>query len=103
MVLLLRLLCFVLSILLSPGIVRSFFACGFTLQNVVPSPAATTLQATNDDDDLVAKRIIVSGDVQGGYYRACVINEVSTLLLVCMTNARAACPSTPTESVVFFF
>lgn len=29
----------------------------------------------NDTDDLVAKRIVVSGDVDGGYVRACVINE----------------------------
>lgn len=28
-----------------------------------------------DDDELVAKRLIVSGDVQGGYVRACVLNE----------------------------
>ncbi|CAB9508579.1 expressed unknown protein [Seminavis robusta] len=27
------------------------------------------------DDDFVAKRIIVKGDVQGGYYRSCVLNE----------------------------
>jgi hypothetical protein len=34
---------------------------------------------TEDDDDpeeLVARRIIVKGDVQGGYYRSCVLNEV---------------------------
>jgi hypothetical protein len=30
------------------------------------------------DDDYVAKRIIVKGDVQGGYYRSCVLNEVRT-------------------------
>ncbi|KAL7571188.1 hypothetical protein ACA910_008850 [Epithemia clementina (nom. ined.)] len=28
-----------------------------------------------DDDDLIARRIIVEGDVQGGYYRSCVLNE----------------------------
>jgi acylphosphatase len=28
-----------------------------------------------DDDEIVARRIIVKGDVQGGYYRACVLNE----------------------------
>jgi hypothetical protein len=31
----------------------------------------------NDPSELVAKRITVVGDVQGGYYRACVKNEVS--------------------------
>jgi len=29
-------------------------------------------------DDLVACRITVTGDVNGGYYRACVLNEVGT-------------------------
>ena len=28
------------------------------------------------DDQLVACRIVVKGDVQGGYYRTCVFNEV---------------------------
>lgn len=28
-----------------------------------------------DEDELVAKRLVVSGDVQGGYVRACVVNE----------------------------
>jgi acylphosphatase len=50
---------------------------------------ATTLQfsqfslASNDSEDhnesisseIVARRIIVKGDVQGGYYRSCVLNE----------------------------
>ena len=29
----------------------------------------------NDPNEIVAKRIIVEGDVQGGYYRSCVRNE----------------------------
>lgn len=32
-----------------------------------------------EDADIVAKRITVKGDVQGGYYRSCVKNEVSDL------------------------
>lgn len=28
------------------------------------------------DSEIVARRIVVNGDVQGGYYRACVKNEV---------------------------
>ena len=27
-------------------------------------------------DEIIARRITVKGDVQGGYYRACVLNEV---------------------------
>lgn len=29
-----------------------------------------------DPSEVIAKRIVVTGDVQGGYYRACVKNEV---------------------------
>jgi hypothetical protein len=33
----------------------------------------------NDPNEIIARRIIVKGNVQGGYYRACVLNEVSVL------------------------
>ena len=43
----------------------------------------------DDDDDttttkneIVARRIIVQGDVQGGYYRSCVLNEVCSMQFV---------------------
>jgi len=29
----------------------------------------------NSPDDIIARRIIVEGDVEGGYYRSCVRNE----------------------------
>lgn len=32
---------------------------------------------SSEDADIVARRITVKGDVQGGYYRSCVANEVS--------------------------
>jgi acylphosphatase len=35
---------------------------------------------TNNDNgtqEIIARRIIVKGDVQGGYYRSCVLNEVN--------------------------
>mmetsp|Transcript_26876 Transcript_26876/g.50320 ORF Transcript_26876/g.50320 Transcript_26876/m.50320 type:complete len:173 (-) Transcript_26876:160-678(-) len=32
-------------------------------------------QAENDPNEIVARRIVVTGDVQGGYYRSCVLNE----------------------------
>lgn len=32
-----------------------------------------------DADELIARRIVVTGDVQGGYYRSCVRNEVRTV------------------------
>ena len=31
------------------------------------------------DSEVIARRIIVTGDVQGGYYRSCVLNEVRFL------------------------
>ena len=39
------------------------------------SSAASKAESVDDDSDLVAKRLVVTGDVQGGYVRACVINE----------------------------
>lgn len=33
--------------------------------------------ASTDPNEIVARKIIVKGDVQGGYYRSCVKNEVS--------------------------
>jgi len=33
------------------------------------------MSSNDDDSDLIARKIIVSGDVQGGYYRSCVANE----------------------------
>lgn len=44
------------------------------------SNARVVLQAETqaaDPNELVGKRITVTGDVQGGYYRSCVSNEVS--------------------------
>ena len=46
----------------------------------IRSKGMPTLFMTNDEQDpneTVARRIIVTGDVDGGYYRTCVINEVS--------------------------
>lgn len=53
------------------------------------SPATTVaLHAGSSDDaaaadpnEVIARRIIVLGDVDGGYYRSCVKNEVSTYVL----------------------
>lgn len=33
--------------------------------------------AAADNSEIIARRIIVIGDVQGGYYRSCVLNEAS--------------------------
>ena len=48
--------------------------------NAFVSPVAqrsgSKLPMADDDAEIVARRIIVKGDVQGGYYRSCVLNEV---------------------------
>ena len=42
-----------------------------------PATVAYLAATETDGNEVVAKRILVKGDVQGGYYRACVLNEVS--------------------------
>lgn len=46
------------------------------------TPLFMSDDANADDNELVARRIIVTGDVQGGYYRSCVLNEVSVIIVV---------------------
>jgi hypothetical protein len=46
-----------------------------------PTPTMVKLSAASDStsvdaDEIIARRIVVTGDVQGGYYRSCVRNEV---------------------------
>jgi hypothetical protein len=42
-----------------------------------PVSAASSDNSNGDSSDaIVARRIVVKGDVQGGYYRTCVLNEV---------------------------
>jgi hypothetical protein len=38
--------------------------------------SAPSKSGGEDPNEIVARRIIVKGDVQGGYYRSCVLNEV---------------------------
>ena len=47
-------------------------------QTIRSQPATVLYLASEhaDDNEIVAKRIFVKGDVQGGYYRSCVLNEV---------------------------
>jgi hypothetical protein len=41
-----------------------------------PRKLAATEGSSADESEVIARRIIVTGDVQGGYYRSCVLNEV---------------------------
>jgi hypothetical protein len=70
---------FSLLLLLALTTVRGFVSCHPT-STVGPSlQAATSKEAEGtavDPNETVARRIIVKGDVQGGYYRSCVLNEV---------------------------
>ncbi len=66
-------------------------AVGFTAprtpSNLIPlvTTPITALHAEASDDDpseIIARRLIVTGDVDGGYYRSCVRNEVSMIYIV---------------------
>lgn len=75
----------VLTVLVMLATFCSWVVDGFIVNpsftsRVCPSlPSATahfeSTEASHKDNEFVAKRIIVKGDVQGGYYRACVLNE----------------------------
>jgi hypothetical protein len=54
---------------------------GFVPLQSTPRAPHTILGASEtnvDPNEIVARRIKVQGSVNGGYYRACVLNEVST-------------------------
>jgi hypothetical protein len=63
---------------------------------VMPTPIATRYQhatalhmeSGGDADDITAARIRVKGDVQGGYYRCCVLNEVGFLTTRCCEKSQ---------------
>jgi len=52
----------------------------------LPSPSsplqASSASSGGDPSDIIARKIIVCGDVDGGYYRSCVKNEVCVLFCV---------------------
>ena len=64
----------------------------------------------DDDDDttttkneIVARRIIVQGDVQGGYYRSCVLNEVCSMYfcLIYLLEREGVCVcSHPLQNII---
>ena len=69
---------FAVVLLLASGAVSGFVP-------LFPTQTRTALFAANggeaeggarDPSETVARRIIVKGAVQGGYYRSCVLNEV---------------------------
>ena len=49
----------------------------FTSTLFAETAASTDDAAIADDDEIIGRRIVVKGDVNGGYYRSCVLNEVS--------------------------
>ena len=55
-----------------------------TVQGFMPFQSTervrTNLAAEVDNNEIVGRRILVKGDVNGGYYRSCVLNEVSSAL-----------------------
>lgn len=68
-------LCFSVDAFLNVGLGQS---AGLTTRDITEQSTTARFLADGkaDDSEIVAKRIIVKGDV-GGYYRSCVANEVS--------------------------
>jgi hypothetical protein len=55
--------------------VQGFVSVQRSKAGVLPLKAEATPDV--DPNEIVGRRITVTGDVQGGYYRSCVSNEVS--------------------------
>lgn len=72
-------LCCFLILELSDGFVI-FPAGPLKMMTRRQEPTALFEGGGEDPSELVARKIIVVGDVQGGYYRSCVKNEVRVLL-----------------------
>ena len=78
----------IVSFLLFVGIfyswsVQAFISPRFPVQHAVEFRLAAEAGSgvDNDSNEIIAKRIVVEGDVQGGYYRSCVRNEVSPRII----------------------
>lgn len=61
-------------------------ANGITSRNschhrLTATPLFMTSEVEQDPNETVARRIVVTGDVNGGYYRTCVINEVCIIII----------------------
>lgn len=58
----------------TPGLTIS---CRSNNDFLIQQQAVADSETSNSVDEIIAKRIIVTGPaVQGGYYRSCVLNEV---------------------------
>ena len=56
----------------------------YTTRNSSPSLLFMGENGNSDLNDIVAARIIIEGDVNGGYYRSCVKNEVCLMATICI-------------------
>lgn len=56
------------------------------------SDAPNGKHVDGSSSEIVARRIIVKGDVQGGYYRSCVLNEVRGLSVPTVIGSRLSLP-----------
>lgn len=84
-------LCKALHFNSSPRILAPCTTCTSTTFTVVLQAEPTNFgdsdsSSNTDANDIVARRIIVVGDVDGGYYRSCVKNEVRLLLYFLWTG-----------------
>jgi hypothetical protein len=55
---------------------------------VTPSSLHASDSSGGDPSDIIARKLIVCGDVDGGYYRSCVKNEVCLIVCKCIIHFR---------------
>jgi hypothetical protein len=73
------------------------------LRDSTSSSSSDGMATSSSADDVIARRITVVGDV-GGYYRACVINEVrmaDALFFLCFLASDVATTTTPISVRLF--
>lgn len=70
-------LLFLTLILITSSCVEAFSPFPPLSQSSISTISTSLADGSGEPSDMVARRIIVTGDVHGGYYRSCVKNEVS--------------------------
>lgn len=82
---------FRVTIVLLVGLLNTSFGFivipGHSSQQQLLTLSAASGPNSADADEVIARRIVVTGDVQGGYYRSCVRNEVRSAFVKSLFHA----------------
>lgn len=62
-------------VLLCGSLANAFVSPRCQSQTAFDFRIAAEASSDNDPNEIIARRIVVEGDVEGGYYRSCVRNE----------------------------